>query len=340
MSSATVSLDRPPPEVKDVVRIASRVDNRRNVVYLTADWLVIASATVLHAVMGGIPAYLLAVVVIGTRMRALANLLHESAHYKLFADRRLNAAVGQVLCAWPIFIGYRRYTAEHRLHHQNLWRTENDPDLPLYRWTGTEYSSAGRTSFRSFLTRHVLLALVPIMPWRQLVSSAGWPRMLRMGGVAVFVLAAVAFINPALAAGVVLYWLVPWLTVYQIVSYWAELGEHGGLRQAGPAWGSRNWRGNILSRLSIGSHSDDLYHLLHHWFPSVPHYRLDEVDRECLLRWPQYARQARCTGFFLSSGGRVSVMRDIWAGGAASPRQALGKASHTEAFPVRQTAES
>jgi fatty acid desaturase len=315
MQLLTPPKDRPPTDVVAAVRGRSSRPRWRNAAYLAADWLVIAGAITAHALLGGPALYLLAVALVGTRMRALANLLHEAAHHKLFAHRSVNDMCARLLCGWPILVDYDRYARLHRLHHRSLWVDNQDPDVALYRLTRTETSSAERLTFGAFLLRHVVLVVIPVMPLRRLLAARRSQRLLVGLVLGVLVLAAGWFALRPLTTGFLLYWLVPWLTTYQICGYWAELGEHGGLRAVGHDWGSRNWRGNVLTRWAIGSHSDDLYHLLHHWFPSVPHFRLRELDRLCRSRWPEYAARARCTGFFLGGRGGVSVLRDIWTGG-------------------------
>jgi fatty acid desaturase len=319
MDLLVLEADRPPTDVRAAVRTASQRDNWRNALFLAVDWLLMALAAAIHVWYGGVLLYVVIVILIGSRMRALANLLHEAAHHKLFASRRVNVLAGRVLCAWPIFISFDNYVRGHRLHHKNLWRNDDDPDVALYRLTGTETGSSDRLSYPAFLLRHVVAVVIPVMPMRRLYDRGRWRYAL--GGAAVWgvVLAGSWWWWPPLAAGLALYWLVPWLTAYQTISYWAELGEHGGLRNAGWVWGSRNWRGNLVSRWAVGSHSDDLYHLLHHWFPAVPHHRLRHLDRLCRETWPRYAAEARCTGFFYAGDEGTSVLRDIWSGGRAEP---------------------
>lgn len=320
MESLALEKDRPPTDVIMAVRGVSNRPHWRNALYLSFDWLVMAAAITAHAFWGGVALYLLMLVLVGTRMRALANLLHEGAHHKLFANQKVNAAVARFGCGWPIFIDFDRYAAMHRLHHKSLWVDDRDPDVALYRLTDTQTASADRLSFGAFLLRHVVLVVIPVMPLRRLLSGRISARPLVGVPVVVALVVAGWFVAQPLAVGFALYWLVPWLTTFQIFSYWAELGEHGGLRLAGHTWGSRNWRGNLASRWAIGSHSDDLYHLLHHWFPAVPHFRLRELDETCRSLWPEYAAHDRCSGFFLGGHGGVSVLRDIWAGGEQPTR--------------------
>jgi fatty acid desaturase len=315
----SIEITPPPPIVLSAVRKAGGRSNRQGTMYLAGDWALIAASISVHLLVGGVVVYLIAVVVIGVRMRALGNLLHEAAHGKLFTSARMNAVAGTVLCGWPLLMNFGRYAALHRMHHRYLWRDDRDPDLALYRLTGTETGSAGEVSFAAFLVRHVLLVIVPVMPWRRLIS--GWRRTRPVVWItSPLLLAAGLLAVPTFTVDLLLCWLVPWLTTYQMCSFWAELGEHGGLRPAGHHWGSRNWRGNAVTRWVIGSHSDDLYHLLHHWFPAVPHYRLRSLDRICRQHWPEYAAHARCGGFFRGGRDGVSVLRDIWVGGGPPAR--------------------
>ncbi|MFI9847177.1 fatty acid desaturase family protein [Nonomuraea sp. NPDC051941] len=310
-------MDGPPAEIKSAVKKASTKDNWRNWLFVAEDWGVVGAAITLHQIWPTPMVYGLTLVAIGSRMRALANLLHEAAHHKLFKNRYVNNLAGALVCAAPIFVNYPKYVATHRLHHKYLWRDERDPDLSLYRSTHTEFSSASRELFLRFYVKHALLTAIPVMPFLRLYRerlSTAHQRL--VGGLVLGGAGGVAIaLPPALVESLLLYWIVPWMTTYQILSYWAELGEHGGLRALGWRWGSRNWTGSPISRWLIGPHSDDLYHLLHHWFPSVPHYRLRGLDRECRLLWPEYGAQSYCRGFFWSRrAGRLSVLYDIWRG--------------------------
>jgi fatty acid desaturase len=300
-----------------LIRHLSERDNWLNWLFLVSDWVIIGAAVTVHLLRPGPITYLLVLAVIGSRMRALANLLHEAAHFKLFRSRRLNNLAGRMLCALPIFISYRRYVADHKLHHRNLWKNSQDPDLALYELTGTVEAVSGHSSFTKFLVKHVVLVVVPVMPWWRLLREAMRDRVKLVMVCLLLIIGAILWsTGPAVVTDIVVFcWIIPWFTSFQIISYWAELGEHGGLKNYGWSWGSRNWRGNVLTRWVIGSHSDDIYHLLHHWFPSVPHYRLRSLDRVCRSRWSEYSSHARCDGFFVGSRSRTSVLRDIWHGG-------------------------
>ncbi|MEU7629564.1 fatty acid desaturase family protein [Nocardia sp. NPDC049220] len=321
---------KPPSRVKSAVRETSRLDNFHNVPYLLLDWVVSLASCAVSVVVDHPFIYLLAVVVIGSRMRALGNLLHEASHRKLFRSRSLNDNLGTLLCAWPLAISYRRYVDDHRLHHVYLWDPDKDPDLGLYRLTRTETGSADQCARWRFWLVHVALAVIPVMPWRRLCVdlASNRPRLVKFC-VLVLLLSVMEIWTDLFILHIVFsYWLIPFITSYQTIVYWAEIAEHGGMRSLGKMWGSRNWRGNIISRWLIGPHSDDSYHLLHHWFPSVPHYRLAQLDSVCSTEWQRYAEHPQCGGFFLSGGLRRSVIDDIWIGSAPAIRSdEIGQAS-------------
>ena len=70
--------------------------------------------------------YLLAVVVVGTRMVALGGLMHEAAHYRVFRSRLLNDVIGELM-AFPTTASMAGYRNTHFAHHREL-NSEKDPD--------------------------------------------------------------------------------------------------------------------------------------------------------------------------------------------------------------------
>ena len=74
--------------------------------------------------------YPLTVLIIGSRQRALASLLHEAAHGTLFKTKSLNAWTGRLLCGWPILQSFSAYRSSHVLtHHPKIGEPAEDPDL-------------------------------------------------------------------------------------------------------------------------------------------------------------------------------------------------------------------
>jgi hypothetical protein len=133
------------------------------------------------------------------------------------------------------------------------------------------------------------------------VVSLRWMTLLRMTyTTAVFAgLAWVTLLTGVWAAVYyALLWVVPLLTSFAFFMILRQWVQHGN--------GDRGWLTNTrvffvgpFIRFSVFPIGQD-YHLPHHMFASVPHYRLKELH-EVLLRYPEYGAQAlEVHGYFLS----------------------------------------
>jgi fatty acid desaturase len=236
----------------------------------------------------------------GTQQHALFVLAHEAAHYRLFSSRALNDAIGR-LAATLGGISMCTYRVTHRLHHNHLYGTQ-DPDLAL---------NAGYPRGRAYLVRKLLIDLSGRTAPRTYAYFFGAPaidtdarRALRplddtspalrtaarrdRGVVVAFHLGAplVALLLGGwrgLAAYAVL-WLLPLATVLQALLRLRAVAEHGApagyespltaARTNLPGRGPLGW----LVRLALFPHHVN-YHIEHHLYPAVPHYRLAALHR-------------------------------------------------------------
>ena len=129
------------PFLREQIARLRSVDNATNPAYIAKEYFCIA------AVMGGtvvfceylgnwglswawgIPAVLLAVVLIGALQHRLAALGHEASHYTLLKHKGLNDLVGDVFCMFPILATVHLYRLFHLAHHQYTNDPKRDPDL-------------------------------------------------------------------------------------------------------------------------------------------------------------------------------------------------------------------
>lgn len=63
----------------------------------------------------------------GRTMRGLECLVHEASHYNFTRKRRLNDALADGLCAWPVLSQVAKYRKSHMVHHR-AFEHETDPD--------------------------------------------------------------------------------------------------------------------------------------------------------------------------------------------------------------------
>ncbi len=302
-----------PKDIRKELSSLQNKDNWHNVFYLGLDWLVIAVA-IAAAVASSINplVYAAAVIVIGSRQRALMNLVHEASHKKLFRNRIANDRVGKLLSAWPLLSSLSAYTCAHCRHHGYLWNEEKDPKTAAYRALGLLSIPENR---RQFLFRYLVKPFFLMHVTRNVAGSISWegePRSETVGRIVFWAVLLGTVSASGLIVPFFLFWVVPFLTSFQIIRYWNETAEHAGLQTDDPWMATRNWNSSLLGRFLLAPHSDDLYHLTHHLFPLIPHYRLAAAHR-LLMRVPEYARGHHCDGFFWPRRANApSVIQDIW----------------------------
>lgn len=240
------------------------------------------------------------VVVIGVQQHALFILAHESAHYRLFRSRLRNDAAGRAI-GMATGISMCTYRVIHRLHHNNLY-TEYDPDTAIhagyprgvaYLWKKLAQDLAGLNAWKTFAyffgapaidarTNRAARPLDDTSPalrsrargdrWAVLAFQAGAP-----------LLVVTVWDTRALVLYLVL-WLLPMLTVLQPILRLRAIAEHGAVGDVtSPLTAARSNRtsgslGNLIGRALLFPHHVN-YHLEHHLYPAVPHYRLPALHR-------------------------------------------------------------
>ena len=246
------------------------------------------------------PWMLIAVVVIGVEQHALFILAHEAAHYRLFADRRLNDAVGRFI-GMTSAISMCTYRVVHRLHHNNLY-TDDDPDTAIhggyprgraYLWKKLGQDTIGWNAWKTFAyffgapaindeTKRAARPLDDTSP--QLRKAARDDRWFVVAMQVALPLACLAAGGWRGLAQYALFWIVPLLTVLQPILRLRAICEHGGVTDlSSPLTAARSNRtvgsvANTVGGWLLFPHHVN-HHLEHHLYPAVPHYRLPALHR-------------------------------------------------------------
>ncbi|MCE9661304.1 MAG: fatty acid desaturase family protein [Burkholderiales bacterium] len=281
----------------------TRLDDRRSALAVLQTLAIIIAAVAFGAWAWPSPWIALSVVVVGVQQHALFILAHESAHYRLFANRALNDAVGRAI-GMAGAISMCTYRVVHRLHHNNLY-TEEDPDTAIH---------GGYPRGRAYLWKKLAEDLLGLNAWKTFAYFFGAPaindatnraarplddtspqlraaaRADRRAVIAFQLALPLACLAVAGLHGLALYavlWLLPMLTVLQPILRLRAICEHGATTDfSSPltaARTNRTWGGavNLLGRVALFPHHVN-YHLEHHLYPAVPHYHLPRLHR--LLR--------------------------------------------------------
>ena len=201
-----------------------RTSTLRGVGLVLHAWGVIAGAIALYLLWPSALTLVVAVLVIGARQLGLMVLMHETAHWLLFREGRLNTWVGTWLCAAPLGVDLKAYRRRHHLHHRHT-QTPEDPDLAL---SAPLPVSRGRLALAllgdlcgwTALTRIAALAAVARRPRRRPGAGPGLPSsptrcsaplLTALGGWPLYLLA----------------WVLPWATWFQLVTRIRDIAEHG-----------------------------------------------------------------------------------------------------------------
>lgn len=256
----------------------------------------------------------LAVLMIGSRQRALATLLHEAAHGALCRSKRLERFLGTWCAGYLIFQTWASYKRSHTLdHHHKLGDPERDPDYQYYRQSGVFEARSPLRFALAYLVRPLLFLNAPAslryLLVNRLARSPSKPELLAvLVCQGLLVVALTAAVGPE---GYLVYWLLPYLTTFQALTWFIELAEHYPMVAVAKSdvQATRNRFSHPLEHFFTGMHGEN-FHLIHHLFPAIPYWHLKRAHR-ILLGDSLYATSnAGFGGIFLSSNFAPSM----WAG--------------------------
>jgi fatty acid desaturase len=306
------------------IRRLSTLSPWRSAVHIAMEWSLIVGATGLGLRFFGPITYPIAVAFIGARQHSLGLLMHEGAHYRLANNRRVNEWLGEALLSWPFMVlSMRAYRRNHFPHHSHL-NTEDDPD-----WTAKQNAEWTFPQRPAQLYRMLLEDLLGIGFIRFAIKVRHLPKpkahdveidtqALKWGRLAFWTAVIVGSMYFGVLHMVLLFWVVPFFTWFQLVLRVRSIAEHFAIAERSDFYGStRSVDLTWFDRVFVLS-NDSSMHVEHHLFPSVPFYRLREL-RCLLMQNPDFAQ-----GLHRSAGYRA-VIRECLVE-ARSPEPSAGQA--------------
>jgi fatty acid desaturase len=304
MSAAAASRRRiPAREILAPAELASlrqRVE-WKGIALIAHAWAVILGSIALVAIFPNPLTYILAVLLIGSRQLGLAILMHDGAHGCLSRSEARNLALGQWLCAYPIFADTRAYRRYHLAHHAHT-QQEDDPDLVLsapFPVTKASYRRkfwrdiTGRTGYQQRKAQILNALGDPSWPVAQRLRHFGEKLGPQLAVNAVLLaglsLAGVWWAYPLL-------WLLPLLTWMMVITRVRNIAEHAVVPdQDDPLRNTRTTKVSLIERIFIAPYFVN-YHLEHHLLFYVPCYNLPKLHA-ILMAGPHAARMEVQQGY-------------------------------------------
>lgn len=310
-----------PSQFADDVRLLSQVSNAKGLYALGVQWAVIVATGGLAVLLSHWAAYLLSVIVIGTRQHALAILMHDAAHYRLLRNRTLNDLVSNLFAAFPLGICTSLYRATHFQHHSHT-NTERDPDWVLmhrledWQWPKLQWQCV-KVFVRDLLGLNALKQLRIVSQWSPFKHLfevlQGTSLQLRLTTRELTSAACFSLFGVGLLAITnswfyfLLLWVVPQLTVLVPIFKLRGIAEHLGVAGENNLNRTRTVIPSLIERFLIAPLGVN-FHLEHHLFPSVPCYNLSKLHKQ-LMNNTSFRSQAHLTQTY--TGLRQGVLAEL-----------------------------
>jgi fatty acid desaturase len=275
-----------------IVKELSLLEPSRALAATAGEWLSIAAGIALCTLFWHPVLYVIAIVFIGARQHALIIMGHDASHYRYLPKRWQNELFANLFLMWPVFASVEGFRKFHSTHHQytnlphdgnrHIWYThdaagELAPDwvFPKTR-AGLALLLLGRAFFLTgifWIVRGLVgSSLIPSPHWMVAARIAFYLSV--VGALTIFG-AWYAFL---------LYWIVPYCTWHIAIQYARIICEHSAVESEEEEYGiTRTTIPTLLESIFILPCNVG-YHIEHHWYPSVPFYRLPDLHEQLVAR--------------------------------------------------------
>ncbi len=270
--------------------------------YVFINWAWIAAAFALVAFYPNVFTILLSLFIIGARQLGCSVIMHDTGHYSLFKNQKVNRIIGNWFGAYPILHNVEQYSRYHFKHHRSNG-TEDDPDLRLALLYPTKLKSllrkirrdlTGSTGIKSiigvFMMHFGLIEYnlagnndkmdVSHLTYSEL-WSAGWKNIRGpiLSNLAIFGILW-AFGQPLLY----LLWIGALLTTYNFCIRVRAIAEHSMSPDlTNPVKNVRTTYANFIERIFIAPLNVN-YHVEHHMLMGAPSYNYPKMHQILLNR--------------------------------------------------------
>lgn len=246
---------------------------------LAVAWLSVAGLIAAGLYFDNLAVTLLCAFLVGTRQMVLGLLLHEQVHRlglrSKYADWLIN-----VFAVFPLFVTTVEDYAKVHLSHHKYCFTNDDPDF--IRKSGPEWTfPMTRRQLMGIVLRDITgMNVIRLIRGKKAHATAEFtrrhptPKWLRIG---FFVSVAAALTVVGGWTTFLVYWVLPLLTVTQVLVRWVAVSEHeynienGSMHETTPLLQLTWWQKIVFPDLNFG------LHVYHHMHPGVSFGNLPKV---------------------------------------------------------------
>lgn len=282
-----------------------KVDTLRGILSIVTEWVLIAATAFMCESYFSWPLYIIAVIFIGARLLALGLIMHESVHYLISKNRKLNDAVAELFCAWPLFISMRSYRIKHLAHHKWL-NTDKDPDYVAKIDDTWRFPMSFKKFIKIIFTQisgFGVFETFRVMSSKQMkINKPKTPLWYHLSRISFYVISISTFIYLGKGFLLLKYWIIPFATWTQFANRLRRIAEHSGIEDKPLAMQTRTTKHSYLMRLLLVPKNIS-YHCEHHLYPGIPCYHLPKIHKELLKH--EVAKE----NFYISDNYR-DVFRD------------------------------
>lgn len=284
MLPVAVSLDRRdlPSALVRSVHALNGAQPRAFTTTLISAWAVIGLAVIAAESVGTWWATATAILLVGTRMNVLGLLVHEQVHLLGYRNRYGDLLVN-LFCAYPlVLLTVQDYAQVHLAHHQYYF-TDRDPDHLRKSGPEWKFPKTRQQLLRIAVTDLLGLNLIKLFRGKRVERRL--EHFVRRGVNPIWLrpMYFTAIIGFLVMTGTwklaLLYWVLPLLTVMQLIVRWGAICEHEYGRpqttvaESTPLIELRWWEKMLLPNLNFSMH------VYHHYFPGVAFNCLPAVHR-------------------------------------------------------------
>lgn len=256
------------------IKELSRLDSKKSLFFIFFEWVLILSMFLVFTYYKKFLLLIVFIPLMATRMYALYSLLHDGVHCLITKNRKLNDFISTVFLALPLFISFTNMRKVHFLHHKHL-QTEKDPEIGHLQYEEFDFPLS-KTQLIAIFVKDILgynYLKYRFNTFHNILKNKSLS--INMYYVFYYLVIAVVVFKFNIWQEFLLLWILPYITVYQLLNRLRTYFEHFNIPDK--KYKIRTFEFNRFFSFFIAPYSLG-YHTEHHLYPNVPNYNLRKVN--------------------------------------------------------------